>query len=400
MLSTLLSILLFLGKTLLFICLIALALTIALFCHLSPIFKPFPRPTGPHAVGSHSFSWLDQERTTPVAQGTLQPRIVAAQVWYPIEGSVQAQPTAWYLPEKYAFFHRYISRYTRIPSWLLSPLLAFKTYEHPQAKPLASDTGYPVVVFSPGLAMGKELYSSFAQELASQGFIVVGLDHQDDSFLTIAPNGRAVLLTDLFGGVDPVASIEHKFDIMVEARKTDVTFVLNRLEEINNNQQHLLSGMFDFSHLGIMGHSLGGRTAFELCLSDPRFKAGVNLDGDIAMADTNKPNSTPLLCMVGELGFKHAPNLAPKELTRFNVSSEQLKDYVCSVRPRIENYCEKNSASCSCILVEGTTHNAFSDLALAKWPISISLRTQGIPGKHIIQVINIQAVRFFTKHLK
>jgi predicted dienelactone hydrolase len=400
MLSTFFSILLFVGKIVLFLCLITLALSIALFCHLSPIFKPFPRPSGPHAVGSQSFSWLDQQRTTPMTHSTFQPRIVAVQIWYPTEGTVQAKPTAWYLPEKYAFFHRYISRYTRIPSWLLTPLIAFKTYEHPQAEPLTSSTGFPVVIFSPGLAMGKELYSAFAQELASNGFVVVGLDHQDDSFLTLAPNGRAVLLKDLFGSIDASASIEHKFDLMVEKRKADIDFVLHRLAELNSNQQHAFYGLFDFSHLGIMGHSLGGRTAFELCLSDPRFKAGINLDGDIAVADINKTTTTPLLCMIGELGFKHAPHLAPKDLVRFNVTQEQMKEYVCSVRPRIEHYCDKNSSTCSCLLIEGTTHNAFSDLALAKWPISISLRTQGIPGTHIIQVINIQAVRFFTKHLK
>lgn len=400
MLSTILSILWFSGKVLLFILLITIALAIALFCHLSPLFNPFPRPSGPYAVGSQSFSWLDQQRSTVNTHNTPQPRAVSIHLWYPTKGHKELYPTTWYLSEKYAFFHRYMSRYTQVPAWLMPPLLAIKTYEHPNAKPFRSSTnGWPVIIFSPGLAMGKELYTSFAQELASQGFVVVGLDHQDDSFLTLAPNGRAVLLTDIFHNIDPTSSIEHKFDALVDKRKADIYFVLDRLKEFNTNQQHDFFNFFDFSNLGVMGHSLGGRTAFELCLNDTQFKAGINLDGDIALEDKSKTNTTPILCMIGELGFKHAPRLAPKDITRFNITKEQMTHYICSIRPRIEHYCEKNHSTCSCILIEGTTHNAFSDLALVKWPLSIPLRTQGVPGEQIIKIINFHAVRFFKKHL-
>jgi len=55
----------------------------------------------------------------------------------------------------------------------------------------------------------------------------------------------------------------------------------------------ILTNRLDLDRLGVMGHSLGGATAVQVCLEDPRFKAAINLDGfqfgDIRRRSLNRP---------------------------------------------------------------------------------------------------------------
>jgi dienelactone hydrolase len=48
-------------------------------------------------------------------------------------------------------------------------------------------------------------------------------------------------------------------------------------------------------HVGIIGHSIGGRTAVQVIATDPRFKVAVNLDGKLFGAQSGAHLNKPLL---------------------------------------------------------------------------------------------------------
>ena len=54
--------------------------------------------------------------------------------------------------------------------------------------------------------------------------------------------------------------------------------MLDELESLNANDPRL-GGRLDLDKIGAFGWSLGGSTAAQLCLRDPRCKAGAGFDG-------------------------------------------------------------------------------------------------------------------------
>ena len=134
-----------------------------------------------------------------------------------------------------------------------------------------SKSSYPVVVLSPGNATNVEFYASLAEDLASSGYVVVGVNHPYQV--------PAVRLAD-----QSVALYQENLAVpaKIEERLLDLRFVVDRLGEVAIDQGSPLGGRIDLDSLGVMGHSNGGIAAVELCKSDRRVDACLNLDGQAA----------------------------------------------------------------------------------------------------------------------
>ncbi len=138
------------------------------------------------------------------------------------------------------------------------------------ATPIESD-GLPLLVFSPGNQTNVSFYAAIAEDLASRGYLVVGVDHPYQVAAVRLPNGTiatydASMDSVLAGGV------EAKLD----ERVADIEMVL---DEILANPAVALSAPVDTSRVGVLGHSLGGLSAAEACRSDDRIVACLNIDG-------------------------------------------------------------------------------------------------------------------------
>lgn len=83
---------------------------------------------------------------------------------------------------------------------------------------------------------------------------------------------------------------------MLATRYADLEFVVNELERMNATPSGPFSGKLDTSRIGLMGHSLGGEAALAGLQQDPRFQAGVLLEGTIA-DESVTPTSTPVLML-------------------------------------------------------------------------------------------------------
>src|SRR5262249_26408442 len=142
-------------------------------------------------------------------------------------------------------------------------------------------------------------------ELASYGFVVVGIDHPYGTELTILPDGRAVRTTlcDLldYSDDEAVRSSIRKAEGELRVRAADVRFVLDALERLNqSDSEGPFSGRLDTGRVGIFGHSFGGAVAAEVCRTDSRFQAGINLDGLIFGESMTHPIGKPFMILADD----------------------------------------------------------------------------------------------------
>ncbi len=116
---------------------------------------------------------------------------------------------------------------------------------------------YPLVVFSHGNGGLRFQSLFFTERLASYGFIVMAIDHPDD---TIADA--------LAGRIDTKALVES-----MALRPLDLLRLIDYADRLNSDGG-AFDGVIDMDHIGVTGHSFGGYTALalggaRLDLSDP-----------------------------------------------------------------------------------------------------------------------------------
>jgi len=108
------------------------------------------------------------------------------------------------------------------------------------AQPMASDSPYPVVLFSHGSGGSKVLQLWLTEHLASHGFVVLAPNH----------TGNDIAAT---------ASGEQDFALNYALRPDDMLRVLDLADELNQNGE--FSGFLDMDNVASIGHSFGGFTA-------------------------------------------------------------------------------------------------------------------------------------------
>src|SRR6478736_2660703 len=144
-----------------------------------PPSAPLPASTGPYPVGRAAYHWIDQSRDE-ASPGLGGKRELVVWAWYPAAPEPDAQPAV-YLPagwEPVGQFWGFRSE-------------GLRSHAYPDA-PLALDRArYPVLVFSPSGFPPISL-AAILEEIASHGYVVVGINHTSESTITVFPDGRVV----------------------------------------------------------------------------------------------------------------------------------------------------------------------------------------------------------------
>nr|BFE82541.1 hypothetical protein GCM10020093_051420 [Planobispora longispora] len=122
--------------------------------------------------------------------------------------------------------------------------------------------------------MSRASLTGLAEELASRGYVVAGIDHVHESYGTSLPGGR---LAGCAACEEQEADPWAFGDKAVRGRQADVSFVLDRL--LGRHPVWRGAGLIDRSRVGMAGHSLGGSSTSWTMLKDPRVRAGINMDG-------------------------------------------------------------------------------------------------------------------------
>jgi predicted dienelactone hydrolase len=225
-----------------------------------------PEPTGPHPVGVTSLHLTDPTRVDPwVPEAGARELMVS--VWYPAAAPV-GRPAA-YLS---AVESEAILRGTGITDVPGDALSRTRTHEYRGATPAGRARSLPVVVLSPGFTWPRSSLSALAEELASQGYAVVGIDHTYETFATTFPDGRVT-------GCDAcvLEDVDDFGATAVRNRAADASFVLDVL--LGSSAPWRGAALLDPARVAMIGSSLGGASSAETMLRDARVDVGANLDG-------------------------------------------------------------------------------------------------------------------------
>ncbi len=227
-------------------------------------------PTGPSAVGRVELALTDAARVDPLATDGRR-RELAVWIWYPTAKG-NAAATAPYLPKAWADAANNINGAAGV---LFQDNNAVRTNSIASA-PLEGKSP-PVVVLMPGLGPSIAEYTELAEDLASHGYAVVGINPTGSSQVVGFPDGHLVYATPQ-GGIAETnidawyATASRLVGVWVD----DASFVVSTLAK-----SPPALGALDFSHVAYVGHSLGGNASFEVCSHDSRCVGAVDLDGAI-----------------------------------------------------------------------------------------------------------------------
>jgi hypothetical protein len=247
----------------------------------SPSLPTLPPATGPFAVGKVTVHWTDESRIEPLSPNH-EPREVMVDIWYPAEPS-NAAPAEYLDAAGYekAMGADGFQSFFRDASETLRQ--GVKTHAFAAAPYARSAKQSPVLIFSPGGGMVREIYAAQFEDLASHGYVVAAISHPYDAIVTLFPNGRHIAYSEQRWPKPP--SLEGEANLnQLEWHANDMRFVLDELTRANLAGSSALpfAGHLDLTHVGAFGHSFGGIAAGHACQLDRRFKACVNEDGTVA----------------------------------------------------------------------------------------------------------------------
>ncbi|WIV55668.1 alpha/beta hydrolase [Amycolatopsis nalaikhensis] len=239
-----------------------------------------PAPTGPYPVGSTELHLVDHGRPDPWVAGTTRELMVT--VRYPARPG--GGPKAPYIPENAAkVVAEDDAAQLRVPAGRLG--YTFPTHARTGAP--AAGGPRPVVLYSPSAKYPRSVGTALLEQLASEGYVTVAIDHTHEPAAVEFPGGR-VKRRVLPSGPDAGKRL-------IATRVADTRFVLDALETLarggkpDAEQRALPAGLVpDVSRIGMFGHSGGGFTTGETMVVDGRVDAGADLDGSMAYSLSNR----------------------------------------------------------------------------------------------------------------
>lgn len=360
---------------------------------LFPIFS-FDTPKGPYGIGTVSYAWTDEAREETFAAGKGSPRQLRVQVWYPADPNAQGTAST-YVPDAQVYaqaFHDILG----LPKLLFISLKDVRTHAIESASLSAKEFAYPVLIFSHGLH-GYESQNMFqVEQLVSEGYIVVGINHTYSSLASVFPDGQVAL----FDSQGKQGFEELQFDFMDNLNTIwvkDVQFVLDRLERLNaDDADQRFTGHLDMQRIGMFGHSFGGATTVQMLLNDPRIQAGINMDGVLFGEDRIPAEGVgkPFMMMSADSTLAGADAMSDEQIAAMGATRSEAEDYYEEVYARYEPV---TAGGNTWVTLDDALHLSFSDLflmsPLLEW-------TQGVDARGTQRLVNALTLDFFDHYLK
>ncbi|HEV2779256.1 MAG TPA: alpha/beta hydrolase [Actinophytocola sp.] len=308
-----------------------------------------PAPTGRQWVGSDALHLVDADRPDPwVPTG---PRELMVSVWYPA-----AVPGGHRVPYATAEESALVLAGIPVPA---DALTRVRIHARVGVPPLRTPHRLPLVVLSPGFGLPRWTLTALAEDLASRGYVVAGVDHTYEAAAVTFPDGRVaecVVCTGEVNGPEIAAS-----------RTLDLSFVLDRLLGHRRYGQ-----LIDPRRIAAAGHSIGGAAAAATMLADRRVDAGINLDGSFQPA-LQTGLSRPFL-MLGA-GARHG---LPGQDASWDATWPHLTGWRRWLHaPEME-------------------HSSVTDIAV--WGDWVGLPVQPLPGARCVEIIRSYVAAFVDRH--
>ncbi len=244
-----------------------------------------PQPSGDEPIGTRATMVTDYARRESFTAEAGNARRLMLQVWYPADLAADGSMEP-YLRDAGVFAA--VSAMFGMPRFLMNYLTLARTHAYTDAEPAREGGPWPVVVFVSGNAGFRQSNTIMVEELVSHGYVVVGIDQPGTAGSVLFPDGRRVdyvtpevarPLIDQSVEPRPEAPLLHGRafpDGVIPFLSADVSFVLDELERWN--AEGFLAGRLDLDRVGVMGVSLGGIVAADVCAAERRMVACLALD--------------------------------------------------------------------------------------------------------------------------
>lgn len=368
-----------------------LPLLAAVACSTRPV--ELPAPTGALPIGRLTLRWVDGARPEPMTPEPADVREVAVSLWYPATATSDAAP--------------YVEGLDALRSALdARSAQALSLVEiHAAAAPPSAPGPFPLVVFSHGNDMLGAHYTAFIEELVSHGFVVAALEHPYDARAALLSSGAAVSYAGdqwpplppapASGRPDPDTGYARYYRERVRVRARDASFVIDRLARLagGGREAEVASGI-DFGRVGFAGHSVGGVAAGEVCQTDARVRACVNVDGDSGngpfyLDASGAAFSQPFLMLTKPF------DATDQQLAAWGLTREQWLANLKADRDRFFGVIAGGSHR---VVIDQATHQSFSDDSF----VLATLDRTGDEAAHLqrLHLMRRYLLAFFGQHLK
>lgn len=272
---------------------------------------------------------------------------------------------------------------------------------------------YPLVIFSHG-AFGyyQSNFSTYA-ELASNGYIVVALDHPHHSFFTKDTSGKTVIVDTNF--INDVMKInedttdEEVFTLSqswLNLRTEDEGFVLDSIKAAkksgslddswNTSETELILSVLektDTEKIGLMGHSLGGASSVALGRERDDIDAVVDLDGTMLGEIKNVKN--------GKNVYYSEPYPVPVlDFTKESDYNDREQYKSENGYPYVNEYVTDNAKGSKTVVFSNVGHMDFTDLPLISPSLAKMLGSGDVDHEKTVNTINGIVLNWFDYYLK
>ena len=240
---------------------------------------PLPRPTGSRGVGVATYTWTDSSRIDTMASPPSS-RVVLGRVWYPAR-RVSGTPTAPYAPNLDGGVNEWTALHSRVRT-------------NAQLRPPfdATPPRAPVIIFATGRTTGTFDYSTLGEDLASHGYIVIGVDSPHHSKVvqsdgTLAPIRFPSMPPSTYpNGIDTAQAP------MNQLVSSDLRFVVGQLARLDRDDA-VLRGHLDLARVGMAGHSNGAMAGSRACALESICRTFLGIEGqqtrEVRQAGSDKP---------------------------------------------------------------------------------------------------------------
>ena len=299
-------------------------------------------------------------------------------LWYPAVPSDGRR--ARYMTPAESKLHLRSRGITGIPQDTLSTVQTNAVSDAPAA---GHQHSLPLVVLSPGFTSSRSALTALAEDLASHGYVVAGIDHTYESHATAFPDGR---VTTNLAREAPRPDMKEE---LMAGRAADVRFVLDELT--GTHQAWPGAGLIDSSRIAMAGHSAGGAATIAAMLADSRIRAGIDMDGSTAVQIPDEGLARPFMFLGKQSNYTpgsggaSAPGTRDWKLRRSAVVTWERDWQLLTGWKRW-------------LVVAGAVHASFTDLALLADQIGIDIET-GLSGARSLDITRAYVRAFFDQHV-
>ena len=340
--------------------------------------RPYlPEPTGPCPVGTTSLWLTDTSRADPWAP-EVTARELMVSLWYPatLSGGRRAQ----YMTPAESELQLTSRDITSVPPDALSKV---RTNAAVDATPAGQQRGLPLVVLSPGFTNARSSLTGLAEDLASHGYVVAGIDHTYESCATAFPDGR---VTTCLAREAPRRNRQEK---LVAGRAADVRFVLGQLTGANPTWPG--AALINPARMAMAGHSIGGAATIAAMLADSRIRAGIDMDGSTCAPIPADGLSGPFLFLGKQSNYTPGSGAAATSPRDWKLMRSGVLTW--------ERDWELLTGWKLWLVVTGAVHASFTDLALLADQIGIEIDA-GLSGARSLDITRAYVRADFDQHLR